>query len=76
MTSRSDLDAMLRELEIDIPSMVESEGVKGFFRAFEYRSEKTLGVAEGSEQEYVLDCLMIMLRKSGVRHGFKGPTLH
>ncbi|MBB5358645.1 hypothetical protein HDE76_001861 [Rhodanobacter sp. ANJX3] len=67
---------MLRQLEIDIPSIVQTEGVNGFLRAFEDRSELILGLAEGSEQEYVLDCLFIMLRKSGVRDGFNGFTLH
>lgn len=76
MTTRSDIDALLRQLEMDIPSMIEKEGMNGFFRAFEDRSEMILGVAEGAEQDYVLDCLMIMLRKSGVKDGYKGPTLH
>lgn len=76
MTSRFELDALLKQLELDIPSLVETEGKNGFFRAFEDRSEMILGVAEDSEQEYVLDCLMIMLRKSGVSDGFRKPTLH
>lgn len=67
---------MLRQLEIDIPSIVQTEGVNVFLRAFEDWSELILGLAEGSEQEYVLDCLFIMLRKSGVCDGFNGFTLH
>jgi len=52
--------------------------MNAFFRAFEDRAEMILGVADEGEQEYVLDCLMTMLRRSGIsqKDGFKGPTLH
>ena len=50
----------------------------GYYREFEDRSEMILGIAEDSEKEYVLDCLMTMLRRAGVSEndGYKGPTLH
>jgi len=76
MTSRSELDALLRQLELDMPYMkVDTDG---FYREFEDRAELILGVAEGAEAEYVLDCLMTMLRRAGLsqRAGFKNPTLH
>jgi hypothetical protein len=74
MTSRPELDAFLRQLELDLPYM--KADMNGFYREFEDRSEMILGVAEEAEHTYVLDSLMVMLRKSGVRDGFKGPTLH
>jgi hypothetical protein len=76
MTSRSELDALLRQLELDVPYM--KADMNGFYREFEDRSEMILGVADDSEQEYVLDCLMTMLRRAGVsgKDGYKGPTLH
>jgi len=75
MPSRSELDA-LRQLEADVPGMTVD--MNAFFRAFEDRAEMILGVADEGEQEYVLDCLMTMLRRSGIsqKDGFKGPTLH
>ena len=76
MALRSDLDALLRQLEIDIQPILEREGMNSFFRVFEDRSEMILGGADRSEKEYVLDCFMIMLRKSGVRDVLKGPMLH
>ena len=76
MTSRSDLDGLLRQLELELPYMKADKN--GFYREFEDRSEIILGVAEDSEKEYVLDCLMTMLRRAGVSEndGYKGPTLH
>jgi hypothetical protein len=77
VTSRSDLDALLKQLELDISYIVDTGGVNGVFREFEDRSEMILGVAEDAEQEkYVLDCLIVMFRKSSVPDGFKGPRLH
>ena len=76
MTTRSDLDGLLRQLELDLPYMKASNN--GYYREFEDRSEMILGIAEDSEKEYVLDCLMTMLRRAGVSEndGYKGPTLH
>lgn len=76
MTSRPELDALLRQLKLDMPHMKADKD--GFYREFENRAEMILGVAEGSETEYVLDCLMTMLRRAGMspNDGHKGPTLH
>ena len=78
MTTRADLDLLLRQLEIDIPDIEKIEGMNGFFREFEDRSEMILGVAPEEEQDYVFDCLLMMLRRSGIsqRNGYKGPTVH
>lgn len=74
MALRSDLDAASigNRHSVDRPDRRRER----FLRAFEDWSELILGLAEGSEQEYVLDCLFIMLRKSGVCDGFNGFTLH
>jgi hypothetical protein len=76
MTSWSELDALLRQLALDLPYMKADK--HGFYREFEDRSEMILSVADGAEQEYVLDCLMTMLRRAGItgNEGYKGPTLH
>jgi hypothetical protein len=76
MTSRPELDALLRQLELDLPDM--KIDMNAFYRAFEDRAEMILGVADGDEHEYVLDCLMTILRRGGVtgNDGYKGPTLH
>jgi len=64
MTSRPDLDALLRQLELDLP--YTKADMHGFSREFEDRAEMILGVAEGSEAKYVLDCLMTILRRGDI----------
>jgi hypothetical protein len=64
MNSRSDLDALLRELEMDLPDM--KTDLNNFNREFEDRSEIILGVAASSDQPYVLDCLTNILRRAGI----------
>lgn len=76
MASRPELDALLRQLERDMP--YRKVNVDGFYQEFEDRAEMILGAAEGSEAGYVLDCLMTMLRRAGIsqRLEFKKPTMH
>jgi len=76
MTSRPELDALLRQLELDLPYM--KADMHGFYREFEDRAELILGVAEGSEAEYVLDCLMTILRWGDIaqKNIFKRSRLH
>jgi hypothetical protein len=76
VTSRAEIDRLLRRLEADIPTLTTD--MNSFFREFEDRSEKILGFVDNEHQEYVLDCPLAMLRRAGVtqRDGYKGPTLH
>jgi hypothetical protein len=75
MASRPELDALLRQLERDMP--YRKVNVDGFYQEFD-RTEMIVGAAEGSEAGYVLDCLMTMLRRAGIsqRLEFKKPTMH
>ena len=47
-----------------------------FFGHSKTGQKSFFGVADGYEQEYLLDCLMIMVRKSGVCDVLKGPTMY
>jgi len=76
MTERQLIDQLLCVLGRDIPAL--SRNMRSFSRAFEARAKMILGVSHGDNVEYVIDCLMVMLRKSGItqRDGYRGPTLH